>query len=177
MLWVSLSLLNRDAMWVYNKEEKKEQQALNTMKTINVCEKSEENEKTNVDLERKSEQKLNVFFRSVVLVIKYTTNNNKSDTWHEKYNDIITEILHFCLLWIVERGGGVEVVRIYSDPTRITKWFGVGMYFVLCRVSLFLLVWNVIFCFEKKSVWLLILCGCRIAYLWAIISFQTSTVI
>lgn len=52
-------------------------------------------------------------FRSVVvLAIKYTANNNKSDTWQEKYNVIITEILHFCLsCWGVDgvRAGGVRV--------------------------------------------------------------------
>ena len=34
---------------------------------------------------------------SVVRAIKYTANNNKSDTWQEKHNDVITKKRNFCI--------------------------------------------------------------------------------
>lgn len=158
--------LKRDALWVFN-EDKKWKKKKKERTTIAYCDKYMKNQrKTNGSVARRASV--------VVSVIKYTTNNNKSDTWHEKYIMILLrEILHFWCLRAHWMGGrrmssSSSKSEDYSDSTRITEWFEGGTR--TSSFSHFFLVWNVIFFCSASKRWLLILCGCCIAYLWPVIS-------
>lgn len=82
---------NCDALWVFNKKQEEEEVPRQWL--------YEESKKNNewITIKRVEQFDSKAVRSVVVLAIKYTANNNKSDTWQEKYNDIITKTLHFCL--------------------------------------------------------------------------------